>query len=66
MRSKLKPTKVRKEIGATYCLGCKNYTNNFKPQEAKMSNKVLGEKSNFVVCHYSKSIFLKQTHDNKR
>ena len=23
--------------GTTYCLGCKDYTDNFKPQEVKMS-----------------------------
>ena len=23
--------------GTTYCLGCKDYTDNFKPQEIKMS-----------------------------
>ena len=30
----------------TYCLVCKDNTNNFKPQEMKMTNKVLREKSN--------------------
>ena len=43
---KIKPIKTRKEIGTTYCLGCKDYTHNFKPQEVKMTNKVLREKSN--------------------
>ena len=42
-RSKIKPIKTGKELGATYYLGCKNYTNNFKPQEVKMKNKVLRE-----------------------
>ena len=41
-QSKIKPTKTGKEIGATYCLGCKNYTHNFKLQEVKI-NKVLRE-----------------------
>ena len=42
--------KTGKELGTTYCLGCKNYTHNFKPQEVKMTNKVLKEKSNCIVC----------------
>ena len=42
-QSKIKPTKTGKEIGATYCLGCKNYTHNFKLQEVKITNKVLRE-----------------------
>ena len=54
-RSKIKPIETGKEIGTTYCLGCKNYTHNFKPQEVKMINKVLREKSNSVVCRSSKS-----------
>ena len=39
-----------KKPGTTYCLGYKYYTDNFKPQKIKMTNKVLGEKSNCVVC----------------
>ena len=31
--SKTKPIKTGKEIGTTYCLGCKGYTDNFKPQK---------------------------------
>ena len=41
-------------------LGCKGYTDNFKPQEIRMTNKVLREKSNCVVCQSSKSRFLKE------
>ena len=37
-----------KQPGATYCLGCKDSTHNFRPQEAKMKNKVLREKSNVL------------------
>ena len=33
--SKIKPFKTEKKVGATYCLGCKDYTHNFKPQEIK-------------------------------
>ena len=63
---KIKPIKTRKEIGTTYCLGCKYYTHNFKPQEIKMTNKMLREKSNCVVCWSNKSRFLKQKHNNKK
>ena len=31
-----------------YCLGCKDYTHNFRSQEVKMTNKVLREKSNCI------------------
>ena len=36
-QSKMKSTKTGKELGTTYCLGCKDYTHNFNPQEVKMS-----------------------------
>ena len=62
---KIKPIKTRKEIGTTYYLGCKDYTHNFKPQEVKMTNKVLREKSNCVVCRSNESRFLKQKHSKK-
>ena len=57
---------MEKKPGTTYCLGCKDYTNKFKPQELKMANKVLREKSDCVVCRSSKSRFLKQKHNNKK
>ena len=63
--SKIKPIKTGKEIGTTYCLGCKDYTHNFKPQEVKIASKVLREKSGCVVCRSSKSRFLKQKHNKK-
>ena len=34
-QSKMKPIKSKKELGTTCCLGCKDYTHNFRPQEAK-------------------------------
>ena len=37
IQSKTKPIKLGKKPGTTYCLGCKDYTNNFKPQEIKLS-----------------------------
>ena len=33
----MKSTKTGKELGTTYCLGCKDYTHNFNPQGVKMS-----------------------------
>ena len=64
-QSKIKPIKIGKELGTTYCLGCKDFTHNFRPQEVKMTNKVLTEKFNCVVCWSSKSRFLKQKRNNK-
>ena len=49
-----------------YCLGCKDYIDNFQPEEVKMTNWVLREKSNSVICGSSQSRFLKQKHKNKK
>ena len=65
-QSKIKPIKLGKRSGTTYCLECKDYTHNFRPQEVKMTNKVLREKSNCIVCQANKSRFLKQKHNNKK
>ena len=54
-QSEIKPVKFGKRPGTTYCLGCKDFTYNFRPQEVKMTNEVLREKSNCVVCHSNKS-----------
>ena len=59
-KSKIKPIKIRKQSETTYCFGCKDYTQNFSPQEVKMTNKVLREKSHCVACRSNKSRFLKQ------
>ena len=64
-QSKIKLIKTKKELGTTYCLRCKDYTHNFKPQEVKMTNKVLREKSNCVVCRSSKSTKAQQQQINK-
>ena len=40
-QSKIKPIKTGKETGITYCLECKDYTDNIKSQEVKITNKVL-------------------------
>ena len=66
MKSKIKPIKTGKELGTTYCLGCKDFTNNFRPQEVKMTDKVLQEKSNYVVCRSSESRFLKQQRNTRK
>ena len=36
---KTTPIKTGKKLVTTYCLGCKDYIHNFKPQEVKMTNK---------------------------
>ena len=60
MQSKINLIKIGKQTGTTYCFGCRVYTQNCRPQEVKMTNKVLREKSHCVVCQSNKSRFLKQ------
>ena len=57
---KIKTIKIGKQLGTTYCFGCKNYTKNFRPEKVKMMNKVVREKSHCVVCQSNKSRLLKQ------
>ena len=38
--SNIKPIKIGKQLGTTYCFGCKDYTKNFRPEKVKMINKV--------------------------
>ena len=71
-QSKIKLIKIGQKPGTTYCLGCKDFTHNFRPQEVKMTNKVLREKCCFekkerccVVCRSNESRFLKK-HNNKK
>ena len=52
--------KIGKQFGTTYYFECKDYTQNFTPQEVKMTNKVLREKSHCVVCRSNQSRFSKQ------
>ena len=66
IQSKIKPLKAGKELGTTFCLACKDFTHNFRPQEVKMTNKVLREKSNCIVCQSKTSRFLKQRHNSKK
>ena len=49
-KSEIKPIKIGKESEITYCFGCKDYTKHFRSQQVKMTNKVLREKSDCVVC----------------
>ena len=63
---KIIPIKTGKQPESMYYLGCKHFTHNFRPQEVEMTNNVLREKSNCVVCRSSKSRFLKQKHNNKK
>ena len=58
-QSETKPIKLGKNLEQR-SFGFKEYTDNFKPQKVKMTNKVLTEKSNCVVCRSSKSRILKQ------
>ena len=58
-QSKIKAIKIGKQPGTRYCFGCKDFTHTFRPQEVKMTNKVLGEKSHYVVCRSNKLRFLK-------
>ena len=57
----IKPIKIGKRPETTYY-----FTHNFRPQEVKMTNKVLREKSNCSVCWSNKSRILKQKHSNKK
>ena len=51
-QSKIKPIKTGREIGTTYCLGCKVYPDNVKRKEIKMTNKVLKEKSSKSISYW--------------
>ena len=57
---KIKPIKIGKQPGTTYCFGSKDYMQNFRAEKVKMTNKVLREKSHCVICRSNKSRFLKQ------
>ena len=65
-QSEIKPIKIGKRPGTTYCFEGKDYTQNFRPQEINMTNKVHRKKSICVVCRSIKSRFLKQKHNNKK
>ena len=65
-QSEIKLIKIGKRPETTYCFGCKDFIHNFRPQEVKMTNKVLSEKSDCAVCRSNKSRFLKQKHNSKK
>ena len=56
----IKLIKIGKQPGTTCCFGCKDYTKKLRPEKVKMTNKILWEKSNCVVCQSNKSRFSKQ------
>ena len=58
--SNLKPIKTGKQPRTTYCFGCKCCTKNFRPENVKMTNKLVRKKSHCIVCRSNKSRFLKQ------
>ena len=49
-KSKVKPIKVGKQSGTTYCFGCRDCTKNIRPEKVKMINKLLRKKCHCVVC----------------
>ena len=59
-QSTIKPIKIGKQSGTTYCLGVKIIRRILSQKKMKITNKVLREKSNCVVCRSNKSRFLKQ------
>ena len=59
-KSKTKPIKIGKQPEATYCLGCKDYTQNFRAEKVAMTNNVFRQKSHCLICRSNKSKFLKQ------
>ena len=65
-QSEIKPIKTGKTPEAKYYFVCKDFTHNFRPQEVKVTNKVLREKSNCVVCRSKKLRLLKQKYNNKK
>ena len=50
-QSKIKPIKIGKRSGTTYCFGYKDITHNFRSQEVKMTNKVLRENRTVLFVH---------------
>ena len=54
-QSKIKPIKTKKELGTTYCAGCKDFMHNFRLQEVKIT-KVLSAKSRFLKQKQQKII----------
>ena len=53
-QSKIKSIKIRKQPGTTNYFGCKDYTQNSRPEKVKMANKIIREKSHCNVCRSNK------------
>ena len=49
IQSKVKPIKTGKELGTTHCLGCIDFTHNFRPQDVKMTKRKYSEKNQTVL-----------------
>ena len=56
-KSKIKPIKIGKQFRTRYCFGCKDYMKNYRPEEVKMINKVLREKSHCVFVDLRNQAF---------
>ena len=50
MKNTQSKVKTGKEIETAYCFGRKDYTQNFRPEKVKITNKVLKVKSHCVAC----------------
>ena len=53
-KSKIKPIKIGKKSGTTYCFWCKDYTKNFRPEEVKMTStqrkiKIFETKNKLII-----------------
>ena len=46
-QSEIKPIKIEKRLGTTYCLRCKDFTHNLRPREVKMTKEY--SKKNLTV-----------------
>ena len=44
--SNIKPIKIGKQSGTSYCFGCKDYTKKFRPENVKMTEYF---EKNFIV-----------------
>ena len=47
-QSKIKPMKIEKQPGTTYCFGCKDFTFNFRPQKVKITKQ--STQRNISLC----------------
>ena len=56
-KSEIKTIKIGKQSGTRYCFGCKDYTQNFRSEKLKMTNKVLREKSHCFFFQSNIKIF---------